>query len=257
MRNNLKYDFVIITPGRSGSWYLLETLDNYEDISMDGEVFDRSIYENNSFNVFLRSNLLNRLIAFLFNRQSFSRSRFNFPLKYLIQSYLLPGESSHLGLKGFKISLDQLEAYPQVEKCLADSNCKAIYLNREDKLIHAVSFLRARKTGLYNIKKKDINVGKIRLNPEQVISQIAESECQEKAFFERGRFKKVVSISYESLFEDQITTLSSIRAFLDLPIAEMKKSTFVQVTPSKTEEWLENWQEIKTSFDKNNTKFKC
>ncbi len=87
MKKSIKYKFVIVTPGRSGSEHLSETLNNYSDIIVEGEVFNRANHAEDTFSTFVSSKIGFRLLGFLFNREKLSRLKWNKPLSYLIRSF--------------------------------------------------------------------------------------------------------------------------------------------------------------------------
>ena len=136
--------FVIITPGRSGSTFLARTLKQHPEVHCEEEIFNRAVHDEGSFNHFVQSKGFYRLVGFLFNREKLSTGAWNMPLKWLISRFLRTKDG---GNRGFKISLDQLFAYPQLFSLL--SPYRIIYLNREDRHRMVLSLLAARKTGNY------------------------------------------------------------------------------------------------------------
>lgn len=224
--------FVIITPGRSGSTFLAKTLDEHPDIQCDEEIFNRSVNYEGSFNAFIASRLIYSVTGFFFNREKLSTSSLNFPLQWLIGKFL---KGKHVSRYGFKISLDQLFAYPQLHDLLR--KYKVIYLTREDKQRMVLSLLAARQTGNYD----SFNGEKVRLDPHTVKHHLNELLTWEKQCL--NHFKELLLLSAEQLFAEQEITLKSIQDFLEL------KETLIPIQSSRTHpesisDWIENYEEV-------------
>ena len=224
--------FVIITPGRSGSTFLAKTLNQHPQVHCEEEIFDRSVSDSSSFNAFVSSGLLKKTIGFFFNREKLSVLRVNLPLKMLITSFL---RRKNHDFYGFKISLDQLFAYPQLFEVL--SSYKVIYLTRGDKLRMVLSLLVARKRGNY----ERFQGSKVALDPTEVKRRLEETLEWERQCLER--FSNALLVKAEELFEDQLNSLDHIRKHLGLnesilPV-ESKKAH-----PDSIADWVENFDEI-------------
>ena len=227
--------FVIITPGRSGSTYLARTLNQHQEVECEEEVFNRSENYNGSFNHFITKSLLNRAIAFFFNRESLSTFKANWPLRWLLSRFL----KSKVHLRkwyGFKLSLDQLFAYPQLFAILK-SSYKVIYVARLDKRRVVLSLLASRKTGNYSTFDGE----KISLDPVKVKSMIIELEKQEAKF--KSYFKKKLEITTHDLFHHMTISFRRIEEYLSLSTS-IKAKASKQVRPDDLAEWVENIDEI-------------
>ena len=110
-----KYDFVILTPGRSGSTHLAESLNACSDISVHDEIFNRSAYTEGTLNHYIQGET-SSFFRFLFHREKTSSLPINYPLKRQITRFLSSGRSKSAvaGKQGFRLTNDQLEAYPFV-----------------------------------------------------------------------------------------------------------------------------------------------
>jgi len=245
-----RYDFVIITPGRSGSEHLSETLHNHPDIQMDGEIFNRSNESSNGLRSFVRSNHTRRALSYVFNRERLSRYPVNLPLQRLIDDFLIARHTSAKAFKsGFKITLDQLYAYPYLFKYIKQNNIRIIYLTRKDLLAVVLSLLQARKTGIY-INREDIpamggepvlfNVNKV----QALYHTIAD---QQKRLYEYMKHMTCLHIYYEELFSHYRSHLTNIQRFLELSvIRELPQSTIKKIHPANLSLWVKNLDEIIT-----------
>ena len=244
MRKQLKYDFVLITPGRSGSEHLSQTLNNYPDIMMEGEVFNRNHSGYDSFNHYLNTSWWLRTMAFFFNREKLSRLRLNLPLRYLVYSFML-SEQSQIS-KGFKLTLDQLEAYPMVLNILLKEGCKIIYLNRENRLAQVLSLLRARQTGEYHTRSVNTDDQKFVFDKEQVKQHYERIKKWEITLY--GRLNRIphITLSYEELFLNYEERIAQLRQFLELPSASgYQLSALVKTGNKELDSWVSNLEEIK------------
>ena len=227
--------FVIITPGRSGSTFLAQTFNQHPEIFCEEEIFNRSENYDGSFNHYLSTNFFRRSLSFLFNRERLSRSPANFPLRVLLAQFL-KSKRKHEAIYGFKVSLDQLFAYPQLFPLLR-SSFEIIYLTRLDKLRVVLSLLASRKTGTYDTYTEE----KVRLSPGEVktmLEEIDHQEQQTKAFFSQR-----LEIAYRDLFNNPAATFRRIEGFLSLdnPLEPIPTK---QVRPDNLAEWVENIDEI-------------
>ena len=226
--------FVIVTPGRSGSTFLAKSLNQHAEVNCEQEIFNRSVHTPGSFNAFIASRIIYRFIGFFFNRERLSTSLLNLPLKWLIKQFLhLCSDANKI--YGFKISLDQLFAYPQLLKFLAEY--KIIYLTREDKQRMVLSLLTARQTGNY----ESFSGEKVTLNPALVKDQLYELLGWEKLCLEK--FPNVLYLTSENLFSNSEATFEKIQNHLGLSNQIMPiKST--KTHPDSISEWIENYAEI-------------
>lgn len=243
-----KYAFVIITPGRSGSDHLSETLNNYPDIEMDGEIFNRSRHGPATFNLFLKSLLLYRIISYFFNREKISIFRFNFPLNFLISGFLNKKAFS-LPLKGFKLTLDQLHAYPFLLKYILKNNIKIIYLGRKDRLAMALSHVHARDTGKYYTRTTRNSSHLYFFDTIEVVKLYQQIKSWEAGLFTKLLPETYYKVNYEELWNCYEQILAEIRAFLGLanPLTP-KFSSLKKGNPEKLEDWVENLEAIKAAL---------
>jgi len=121
-----------------------------------------------------------------------------------------------------------------------------LHLAREDKLAQAVSYLRARQTGLWHKAPDGTEIE--RLNPvepdgydrDRIAAQLAELEAFAAAwdpwFAEQGI--EPLRIGYETLAEDPAGTLTRITAMLGLPAPEDVRPGVAKLSDATNAEWI-------------------
>ncbi len=242
----IRYNFVIITPGRCGSEHLSETLNYFGDITMDGEIFNRNNYSSDSFNHHLRKDTIRSLIGFFFNREKLSRYWMNIPLHFAIQRFLSNDSFSKSSIVGFKLSLDQLHAYPYILYILSKKKCRIIYLYREDKLSQVLSLIKARNTGEYHYREERNARKTYNFNVKQVGKQYQQLIQWESSLMHQLANEDSYTLSYESLFSAYPTHINAIRSFLNLSESEsFQYSSLIKGNSARLEEWVSNIEEIK------------
>lgn len=220
--------FVIITPGRSGSSYLVDILNHHPQIDCRQELFNRSNYSEDSFNGYC----LGKTAAFVFNRERLSKNPINFPLQLLISAYLSKIEGDGFG---FKISLDQLEAYPQLVKILKKRHYKIIYLTRKDKLRLAVSMLKAKMTQNFD----GYDERKIYIDPAMVKKEMLHIASME------ARYQKQQLGGLVLDFERLSDSFDRIIAHLKIAEFTFQWNASGRLNPESMANWVQNWAEIK------------
>ncbi|MEM6642333.1 MAG: hypothetical protein AAF616_05095 [Bacteroidota bacterium] len=142
---------------------------------------------------------------------------------------------------GFKVSLDQLFAYPILISLL--QNHTIIYLTRIDKLRMTLSLLAARKSGNYD----RFSGKKIELAADEVKSTMQQLKTWENKVL--AQLTPEYKLAFESLFGDSQTLIFQDISYL------LKLSTAVHPAPSRQaypddiSEWIKNFEEIESSID--------
>ncbi len=148
------------------------------------------------------------------------------------------------------MSLDQLYAYPMVLKYLLQTNCRVIYLNREDRLSQVLSLMKAKRTDIYHFRKKTIEEKRYAFDKQRVREILAQTNQWEKELLQKLEGKEYVHLNYEQLFENYNQSVDMIRKFLELPkINEYVYSNLVKGNPKSLSEWVANLDEIRREID--------
>ena len=238
-------NLVIVTPGRSGSEFLLESLNSNQNFELDGEIFDRSNFADRSFSHFAKTERI--VLHRLFNRTRLSRLKFNFGLKILVRNFLQQYDA-HQHITGFKLSLDQLSAYPMVADFLKRESTKIIYITAADKLRLSLSLIKARVTNQYHIRHNLSKKTSMTFDLHEVL-HLYKWITQEEASFINDFGGHCLTIEKSALFADPLSVLQSIAQYLNISgdqkfeISQMKL-----VNPENLEDWVENFEEIKEYF---------
>ena len=245
----------MVTPGRCGSEHLRETLNFFEDIYLDGEIFNRSNSEPGSFNWFLTKNPVHRFLAGIFNRERISGSELNLPLKWLINNFLSKIEEHNGAKRGFMISLDQLDSYPVLYNLIKTNKLQVIYLTRWDMLASVLSLIKARETRNYHVKSFQQKIAKYSFDPKKVAGQYLQTLGMERSFKIHFQKTQFLEVYYEDLFSNYQQAVGDIRSYLGLsqkPIAQF--SEIVKSNPENLNDWVVNIVEIENEFNKIRTK---
>jgi LPS sulfotransferase NodH len=242
---------VIVTPGRSGSEYLLQTLNSCSEIKLDSEVFNQSNFSASSFNGFINSRVWYKAIGFFFNRTKLSEFSFNFGLSFLIDRYITSYFVDSTRFRGFKLTLDQLEAYPHLWNILKSSSIKIIFLTKEDKLALVLSLIKARKTNYYHSTLSSKNEP-YAFDINEVLEQFTWLKKSELKFMEFLKSNpQHLQLSCETMFQNFDKVRHEIIEFLNLPSAtSFQYSELKPTNPSQLDEWVLNIEEIRASFSK-------
>ena len=245
------YSFVVITPGRSGSEHLRETLTGYKDITLSGEIFNHSNYEPGSFNEFISSSKINSIIGFFFNRQRLAGGKINYPLEYLCSKFLQQSASQTSAQYGFKLTLDQLNAYPFLLDIIKINRVKIIYLYREDRLAQVLSLIKARQTGVYQTRSSSQGSSRFEFDAQLVKKQYSELIREEKSLLQSLKTGTFFKLTYEMLFTNYEGVLSQLREFLGMKKAPLPNlSSYKKLNSSNLSDWVNNLDDIKTALNK-------
>lgn len=229
----MRTNFVIISPGRTGSNHLSSLLDSHGDVLCHGELFGE---KNISF---ANENKLH------LNNENFRKF-----LPYLFTKYHLAVDRKYNAV-GFRLLLDQNQKL--IKKIVVDRKIKKIFLLRRNELKRYISTKLAEQTEVWHLRyghKKDSNE-KI----EFIIDDFVESRLwlerelkKYSALLEKNKQEYLV-IFYEDLNKQSCT--DKILTFLNLPIKQLT-STQVKLNPEELEKLVENYQDLKDHIENTN-----
>ena len=233
--------FVIITPGRSGSTYLCKLLDLHPELVCEEEIFNRSRNDSKSLMGFSSQSfpLLNRF----FNRDLTLSMSWNWILAWIWRRFLKKKWKS-TSYYGFKITIDQLEAYPSLLDFIANRS-KVILLTRKDKLRQTLSLIKARKTDNYDgFESKPLSFDTNQVLELHFKHWEWENSIKEKAI-------EYIIIEAESLFDNPKPTLKRILEFLNVdPLSEiLENAESKRLNPKDMNKWVTNFRDIQKPFN--------
>jgi len=174
----------------------------------------------------------------VFNRDATLSASWNVVLSFLWKRFLRI-KHDVAAVYGFKITFDQLEAYPGLFDYLND-HFKIIFLSREDKLRQTLSLVKARITENYD----EFHSNPIDFDVNQVLEQHFiiwrwEEKIQKQA-------TDIHSITTEELFNDPKSALRKLLSFLEVdPLDHLLNDVASdRLNPMETEKWVMNYEDI-------------
>lgn len=224
-------DFVIFTQHRTGSYYLVNTLNRHPDIKCHGEI----IHE------FTQQNLRNPVDLYL--KYLYEHERYNTCNKRKI---------------GFKLLLTQFESYCSLEikKFFTEKKPKIILLHRINSLAIYSSLLRNKITGIYASSQKSsfgysLNYAK-KLKVMVPIDTIIDDINKIKNGFIRienivaGLNLEKYRVEYSDLVCD-FNAQNELLEFLGVPLLDVKLSSLEdkKISPYNLKDSILNYNEIK------------
>lgn len=248
-------NFVILTPGRSGSTHLCRTLKNHSQIVVEEEIFNRAFTGEGSFTYFMNNSILRRSAGYFFNREKTTPLRINIPIRYFIYSFLLQKINITDKSYGFKLTLDQFEAYPHLKDILTELNFTIIYITRHDKLKMVLSLLKSRKTGIYDSHQSNEMSLTTRMyfDPNLVEFVYKKIVQDEKKVLNLFKTQSTIIIYYEDLFQDYNKHLKQISSILSVRHKSIALSNLKKLNSDDLEDWVSNIEELKRKIRLLNT----
>jgi len=148
---------------------------------------------------------------------------------------------------GFKLMYQHMKSVPFLRSWFDNQDIKVIFLKRENLLKQYVSDVN-RGVGKVAHSDSQITQQKLRLDPNQVIRGI---KIRERIFSEMQDIiedRCVITITYESFFQDQEKSTREIFEFLELPMEKIQKPTMVKLTNDDLHEVISNYDEIRDAL---------
>lgn len=141
--------FVIIATQRTGSTLLVRSLDASPTIFCAGELFHEGRHVLHAEYGFPQELFGSRLLAYLAD-SIFSRTRIKNHLKYYFTT-----AGVDVRAVGFKVMVSQLRDYRALLPLLVELGAARLFLYRQDILATALSYLRAKLSGVYHSDRVD------------------------------------------------------------------------------------------------------
>lgn len=220
--------FILAAP-RSGSSWLLETLNSHQEITLFSELYNHAMFpEVNQFRGTGKDNF-HQCILYLENKLAQKNNRYT----------------------GCKILFNQLELISNdFSTYFIDhyKNSCFIFLYRKNMFDAQVSVRIAHEYNIWHVKKnEDIKKRKIHLNLTHLYKNLEKNRAvKEKILNQLENFvaKKMI-INYEELFANQKGRIKDICKFLEIPGKHIRFSSEKKGNPFKAEEVVENFTEVK------------
>jgi len=224
--NNLTTRFVIFGQGRSGTSLLVDLINSHPNIHCYGEIFNPQLS--------------------IFNYKIFFPK---FRLKIL--KVLSPKK-----IKGFKLLQYQINRFKRNDNYkknflyyLYKKDWKIIYLKRRNILLRVISKQLMQQTGIINQTNNLFKLKKIKLNLDNLLIKIKNSE-KNMLYIERELLKKIPHLTL--IYEDNLLrnknhkkTLNKVFDYLGVKRAPIKKTKYHRITSDKISDFIENYEEFK------------
>lgn len=248
----MKTQFVILSEPRSGTNFLVSSLNSHPDIICFGEIFNTLPAVRHQ--ALIWPSQYNKQYSLV---EKFVHNRDN-PLDYVDTLYKISCSYKTIGSKIFFFR----HLRPNILKKLVDhlvaQRVKFIHVYRENLLDRYLSHLLASQKNEYICSKTDIKLWKfssdnntryneaVNINFAHCVQSIRKSlEIQQK-IRSTVPTELLLDVSYDSIVAD----LSQVQIFLNVQIQELKSDTIKQRTKPKNELIL-NYDQLRTSFLKN------
>ncbi len=220
--------FILAEP-RSGSSWLLETLNSHPGIILCSELYNQALFQE-----------VNRF-------HGIGKDKFHHCIQYL-ENKLKQKNNRYTGCK---ILFNQLELISaDFSKYFIDKykNSYFIFLYRENMFAAQVSLRIAHTYDTWHVNKDtDIKKRKIHLNLTHLYKNLEKSRAVKEKILnqlENSAAPKMI-ITYEQLFADKKGRIKDICKFLEIPGTGIRFSSEKKGNPFKAEEVVENFAEVK------------
>lgn len=236
--------FVVLTFPRTGSSWLIDTLDSHPRVVAYDELF----YGAGGAPGHARSDLPN----FVHYRSRSPWARRLGVLRRL--TYLRTVYRDRPGVRavGFKLMYVQARSHPGLLSLLAVRRVRAIHLSRRNLLDAAVSYDLARSTGVFHPRRGEaVPRALVRLDAAQLVARLEGMEldiARARSWLARFRFPRI-EVVYEELAARTKETLGEILRFLAIgPTADGLDSQLVRPTDEHSLRRVENPEEVRAAL---------
>lgn len=225
--------FILAEP-RSGSSWLLETLNSHPGVNLASELYNHVLFQEvQSFHQ-METGKLGTCIAYLENK--------------------LPREKDKY--TGCKILINQLRYIsPAFPRYFIENYRRAdfIFLHRENAVSAQISLTIAHTHQIWHCTKdEDITKKKVHIHPPEFYNNLERFRAQKDTawkLLEEYEVKRI-RLTYEELFADKDRMIEKICTFLNIPVGRIEFSTEKKGNPFRPEEIIENYQEVKEYLKK-------
>jgi len=227
--------FLLAEP-RSGSSWLMETLNSHPGIDLQGEILNPAL--NGDIAKFVRG----------------GSGEHRDCLEYLEEKLAIPGKET-ARFSGCKVLLNQMihigRGFPEL---FLDFNRKAffVFLYRANLVSGEISLQLAHKFDVWHVKQEEqVTLKRIHLPPRALVRNLERSlrsRNKMRRFLEAVK-RRCFSLSYEELFSQRESTLARIISFLGLDPAPLVVSSELKGNPFRPEEVVENYAKVRAALE--------
>jgi LPS sulfotransferase NodH len=237
MTVNVETKFVVLTTNRSGSTWLMSTLNSLPQVMAQGELFlpRPRVSERRWDSDFSRPRFIETKPEGLTFRP-FS------VFSYLNDLYLTPGSV------GFKLMYEQLGLYPEILLYLIWHRIRVVHLVRRNHLDVILSYAVKAKLGQAHLllgqsAPKEMRV---ELDTKNLLKQMERLQKKQNLARRMLKWSRLphVHVAYEDLLRDQ-AAMHPVLEFLSItPEGSMPQSTLKKIRKGKQREVISNYDEV-------------
>lgn len=241
--------FIILTNARSGSNYLVDTLNQHPEIINYSEVLGewtgkrklkKLMFWSKDFNSYLNFILSSRLFLLLF--------QLVYKLKYKDKYTFKKSKNlKYVGIKDFVKNFDRLN----IIDWIFNNNLKVIHLYRDNQLKVCLSVLALKETGLALTGKELKKQNKLKVDCKELIEMLIRHEEGKLRQLEVANLinsDELFELSYEELFSsNRQQIINDIFNFLGVePVTVQEQQK--KILPSKLADIVENHEEVRNAL---------
>ena len=239
MKANLDSNFVVLTTNRSGSEWMMSTLNNFQDVSAHGELFLPKA--RNLDNKWDADFAYTRFIETKFGRFIFRPFSV---FSYLSTLYSNPGKV------GFKLMYKQLGLYPEILAYFIRYHIHVIHLVRRNHLDVMLSYAVKAKLGRAHLLVGQTAPDKmqVELDTRNLVRQFAWLQKQQNIARKLLAWCKLphLEVTYEDLVRDQAYYFRLIADFLSINSKEqIPQSPLTRIRRGAHRDMISNYEQVK------------
>lgn len=238
MKADIETKFVVLTTNRSGSTWLMSTLNGLQHVTTQGELFlpRMRVSEERWDSDFARP-------RFIETNYDGVKIRPISVFSYLNDLYSTPGSV------GFKLMYAQLRRYPEILGYLIRHRIRVVHLVRRNHLDVVLSYAVKEKIGRAHLLSGQSAPDAIRieLETENLIRQMAwlqRKQSMARQLLKWGRLPHM-EVAYEDLLRDRARFRPILDFLLIKPEQDIPESTVVKTTRSGHRDVIRNHDEVK------------
>lgn len=262
--------FVLLTRQRSGSTFIRLWLNSHPNVRCHSEVFLRTYPAADGFKSYCEANRFRRLLYYTLGKPRFTKSSYNFAMKWIIERYLdelynnpsfsAPwtdmttdawwkeyqprGNSDLEKVVGYQLMYSQCTDYRPLRGWIANLNVSIIHLIRRNALKLLLSRIISKSTKQYHFAS-NMTQQKVFLDPKQLLTQLDRIVSKPEKMRKKFLGNPYLEITYERFFANHSEESERILAFLEIERSEMEFPKFLKkLNPESLEDLIENYDEI-------------
>ena len=245
---------IILTQGRSGSNFLVSTLNchpaivNYGEVLGPWTVASRIVRAIRLAGIPLKDRSF--LEALLSSQILFYGAQFWSAFSHLYNKETIRFKRirnvNSIGFKEFFIHFERLHLE---EFLMENEDISIIYLQRNNLLRRCLSLQSLKQTGIISAQEKSLKLDKVNVDPEEILKQLdvlnQESEYERTLLDRLGR-NPILRLSYEEAFSSPSsvqTMIDQVFDFLGVPPIHVK-SNHKKILPKSLNEIVANYEEL-------------